>query len=134
MNTNKKALTRGEKVCAFIETYCLEPDKLEKFQRKFILEICDNPVGTHTAMLSIARKNGKTALITETQSRKLKEQLGMLEPNMSDAWQIIYNNDSGPDDDGFWEWWDVTDGNRSFRCDSEEDAKWLVENLSRSKE
>ena len=51
---------------------------------------------------------------------------------MSDAWQIIYNNDTGPDDDGFWEWWDVTDGNRSFRCDSEEDAKWLVENLSRS--
>lgn len=53
---------------------------------------------------------------------------------MSDAWQIIYNNDTGPDDDGFWVWWDVTDGNRSFRCDSENDAKWLLENLSRSKE
>jgi phage terminase large subunit-like protein len=69
----KKTLTRGEKVCAFIETYCLVPEgdadrigkplRLEPFQRKFILEIYDNPVGTHSAYLSIARKNGKTALI-----------------------------------------------------------------------
>lgn len=67
----KKPLTRGEKVCAFIERYCLAPEgdhigksiRLEPFQRKFILEIYDNPVGTHSAYLSIARKNGKTALI-----------------------------------------------------------------------
>lgn len=67
----KKKLSRGEKVCAFIEKYCLAPEgdhigkpiKLEAFQRKFILEIYDNPVGTHSAYLSIARKNGKTALI-----------------------------------------------------------------------
>lgn len=66
-----KALTRGQKVVAFIETYCLAPEgdkigqpiKLEPFQKKFILEIYDNPVGTHSAYLSIARKNGKTALI-----------------------------------------------------------------------
>lgn len=64
-------MTRGEKVCAFIEGYCLAPEgqhigkpiKLEEFQRKFVLQIYDNPVGTHTAILSIARKNGKTALI-----------------------------------------------------------------------
>lgn len=67
----KKGLTRGQKVCAFIETYCLapegakvgEPIELEEFQRKFILQVYDNPKGTHTAILSIARKNGKTALI-----------------------------------------------------------------------
>lgn len=67
----KKPLTRGEKVCAFIEKYCLTPEgdhigkpiKLEPFQRKFLLEIYDNPYGTHSAYLSIARKNGKTALI-----------------------------------------------------------------------
>lgn len=67
----RKPLTRGEKVCAFIEKYCLAPEgdkigdpiHLEQFQRKFILEIYDNPVGTHSAYLSIARKNGKTALI-----------------------------------------------------------------------
>jgi phage terminase large subunit-like protein len=64
-------MTRGEKVCAFIETYCHAPEgdrigklmRLEPFQRKFILDIYDNPVGTHSAYLSIARKNGKTALI-----------------------------------------------------------------------
>jgi phage terminase large subunit-like protein len=67
----KKQLTRGERVVAFVERYCLAPEgdhigkpiKLEPFQRRFILEIYDNPVGTHSAYLSIARKNGKTALI-----------------------------------------------------------------------
>jgi len=67
----QKVLTRGEKVCAFIERYCVAPEgdhigqpiTLEPFQRKFILEIYDNPHGTHSAYLSIARKNGKTALI-----------------------------------------------------------------------
>ncbi len=69
--TKPKKRTRGQKVCDFIETYCLTPEgehigkplKLEPFQRKFIFEIYDNPVGTHTAYLSIARKNGKTGLI-----------------------------------------------------------------------
>jgi len=71
MATKKKTLSRGEKVCAFIEKYCYAPEgehigkpiKLLPFQRKFLLEIYDNPVGTHSAYLSIARKNGKTALI-----------------------------------------------------------------------
>jgi phage terminase large subunit-like protein len=66
-----KKLTRGERVCAFIEKYCFAPEgdkigqpiKLEDFQRRFILEIYDNPYVTHSAYLSIARKNGKTALI-----------------------------------------------------------------------
>lgn len=64
-------MTRGEKVCAFIEAYCKVPEgdltgkpmKLEEFQRKFICEVYDNPFGTRRAYLSIARKNGKTGLI-----------------------------------------------------------------------
>lgn len=64
-------MTRGERVCAFIEKFCKVPEgkligqpiQLAPFQRKFILDIYDNPAGTHTAYLSIARKNGKTALI-----------------------------------------------------------------------
>lgn len=64
-------MTRGEKVCAFIEGYLLipqgdligKPMKLEPFQRKFICDIYDNPYGTRRAYLSIGRKNGKTALI-----------------------------------------------------------------------
>jgi phage terminase large subunit-like protein len=66
-----KKMTRGERVCAFIEKYCYAPEgdkigqpiKLEDFQLRFILEIYDNPYVTHSAYLSIARKNGKTALI-----------------------------------------------------------------------
>ena len=64
-------MTRGERVVAFIERYCLTPEgqhvgkpiKLAPFQKKFIKAIYDNKRGTHTAHLSIARKNGKTALI-----------------------------------------------------------------------
>jgi phage terminase large subunit-like protein len=64
-------MTRGEKICSFIEHYCLIPEgaqvghsiKLMKFQRKFILDVFDNPHGTSRAYLSVARKNGKSALI-----------------------------------------------------------------------
>ena len=64
-------MTRGERVIAFIEGYCRVPEgkligqpiKLAAFQRKFLLDIYDNPAGTSTAYLSIARKNGKTGLI-----------------------------------------------------------------------
>lgn len=64
-------MTRGEKVCAFIEKYLRvpegakvgEPIKLAEFQRQFVLAVYDNPVGTRRAYLAIARKNGKSALI-----------------------------------------------------------------------
>ena len=63
--------TRGQKVCAFIERYCLIPEgaqvgqpmKLMPFQKQFILDVYDNPAGTSRAYLSVARKNGKSALI-----------------------------------------------------------------------
>lgn len=64
-------LTRGEKVCRFIEHYCRVPEgalvgqpvRLAPFQSEFICAIYDNPGGTRRAYLSIARKNGKSALI-----------------------------------------------------------------------
>lgn len=67
--TNPKS--RGERVIAFIEHYCKVPSgksvgvdfHLDDFQKKFILEVYDNPHGTRRGYLSIGRKNGKTALI-----------------------------------------------------------------------
>lgn len=64
-------MTRGEKVIAFIEKFCLipsgdlvgKPMVLDPFQKKFVLEVYDNPYGTRRAYLSVARKNGKTGLI-----------------------------------------------------------------------
>jgi phage terminase large subunit-like protein len=64
-------MTRGERVCKFIETYCAVPEgklvgkpmRLMEFQRWFICTIYDNPAETTRAYLSIARKNGKSALI-----------------------------------------------------------------------
>jgi len=66
-----KPMTRGERVIAFVERYCVVPEgtllgkpvRLLPFQRKFILAVYDNPHGTSRAYLSIARKNGKTGLI-----------------------------------------------------------------------
>jgi len=66
-----KPLTRGERVIAFIEEFCKVPEgasvgkplRLMEFQRKFILEVYDNPIGTSRAYLSVGRKNGKTSLI-----------------------------------------------------------------------
>jgi phage terminase large subunit-like protein len=71
MIARKKPMTRGEKVCAFMEKYLIVPEgdlmgqplKLMPFQRDWLLAVFDNPHGTHTAILSIGRKNGKTALI-----------------------------------------------------------------------
>lgn len=64
-------MSRGAAVIAFIETFCLAPEgahvgkpiRLLPFQKRFIKAIYDNPKGTRRAYLSIARKNGKTALI-----------------------------------------------------------------------
>lgn len=66
-----RKMTRGERVIKFIEKYCRVPEGkhvgkpivLDHFQKLFILAVYDNPDGTNTAILSIARKNGKTALI-----------------------------------------------------------------------
>jgi len=45
-------------------------------------------------------------------------------------WSVQYDNDVGPDDDGFWEWWNVSDGHKSFRSKNREDAKWLCNILN----
>lgn len=64
-------MTRGEKVIKFIQSFCRVPEGahvgknivLEDFQKEFILAVYDNPYRTREAILSMARKNGKTSLI-----------------------------------------------------------------------
>lgn len=64
-------MTRGERVVAFIQRYCRVPEGehvgseivLDEFQVKFICDVYDNPHVTRRAFLSVARKNGKTAII-----------------------------------------------------------------------
>lgn len=71
MGKTAKPVNRGQRVCDFIEKYVHIPEGkhigkrmvLEKFQRDWIMAVYSNPAGTHTGVLSIARKNGKTALI-----------------------------------------------------------------------
>ena len=45
---------------------------------------------------------------------------------MNCEWKMEYHNDVGPNDEGFWEWYEVTDGKRTFKCNLEEDALWLL--------
>ena len=64
-------MTRADRVIRFIHQYCVVPEgklvgqpmRLEPFQQAFIREVYDNPDGTRRGILSIARKNGKSALI-----------------------------------------------------------------------
>ncbi len=63
--------TRAEKVIRFIEGYLCVPEGqdvgkplvLQEFQKKFLVDVFDNPAGTRRAILSMGRKGGKTALI-----------------------------------------------------------------------
>lgn len=64
-------MTRADKVLRFIGRYCVVPEgagvgkplELAPFQVQFIRDIYDNPKGTRRAILSVARKNGKTGII-----------------------------------------------------------------------
>lgn len=64
-------LTRAERAMRFIEVFCLVPEgnlvgkrvKLELFEEVFFYAVYDAGVPIYVAILSIARKNGKTAVI-----------------------------------------------------------------------
>lgn len=45
-------------------------------------------------------------------------------------WTKEYDNDTGPYDDYFKEWWNVTDGNRTYRCNNSDDADFLIAALA----
>jgi phage terminase large subunit-like protein len=69
--TDPKKLTRAEKVILFAERHLRIPDgqhvgkpiKLDVFQEAWLRSVLDNPKGTRTAILSIARRNGKSFLL-----------------------------------------------------------------------
>ena len=64
-------MTRAARIIQFIEGYLRVPEGkdvgqplvLADFQKKFLIDVFDNPHGTRRAILSIARKNGKSGLI-----------------------------------------------------------------------
>lgn len=66
-----KRLTLAERIMFFCESLLKVPEgslqgqalRFDLFQEVFIYAVYDNPAGTRHAYLSIARKNGKTALI-----------------------------------------------------------------------
>jgi phage terminase large subunit-like protein len=64
-------MTRAARVIEFITRFIVTPDGaqvgqpmvLAEFQKQFIRDVYDNPHGTRRAILSVARKNGKSGLI-----------------------------------------------------------------------
>lgn len=64
-------LTLGEQVIQFAHMHLITPEgihvgkplRLDPFQQAFLLAVIDNPAHTRTAILSMARRNGKTFLI-----------------------------------------------------------------------
>ena len=94
-------MTRGERICAFIERYVLIPEgahvgkpmKLMPFQRKFVLAVHDNPHGTSRAYLSVAKKNGKSALIAAVVLAHLIGPVSVMDPRYisvipKDCWSL----------------------------------------------
>lgn len=63
-------MTRAARVIEFMERFCVVPEGahvgrplvLAEFQKDFIRQVYDNPAGTRRAILSCARKSGKSAL------------------------------------------------------------------------
>ena len=64
-------MTRAARIIEFLERYVLTPDGasvgkplvLAEFQKQFIQDVYGSPHGTRRAILSVARKNGKSGLI-----------------------------------------------------------------------
>ncbi|TFI44781.1 terminase large subunit [Diaphorobacter sp. DS2] len=64
-------MTRAARIIRFIEGYLCVPEGkdvgkpmvLAEFQKEFIQDVYDSPHGTRRAILSVARKNGKSGLI-----------------------------------------------------------------------
>lgn len=40
-------------------------------------------------------------------------------------WAVEYDNDVGPNDEGFWEWWEVTDCKTTYKTDDKAAAERL---------
>jgi phage terminase large subunit-like protein len=65
-------LTRAERNIEWVERFCRTPEgkfvgqpiKLRDWQKAELRKIYDNPAGTRQAIISLPRKNGKTALIS----------------------------------------------------------------------
>lgn len=49
---------------------------------------------------------------------------------MCEKWKVEYDNDTGPLDEYYVEWWVVTDKERSFTVHSKVDAQWLCSVLN----
>lgn len=67
----RKAETRGERNCRWIAEHCRIPEGkdvgkpvvLRPWQKRDLRKIYDNPHGTRTAIISFAKKNGKTSAV-----------------------------------------------------------------------
>lgn len=89
--------------------------------------------GLHLVFSEPMAFNNGDAIVMEidlVSSNGVIGQVAVRHPVSPSIWTIEYDNDTGPDDDGFAEWWIVTDGERSFTCRKEFDAKWLCDTLN----
>ncbi len=59
--------------------------------------------------------------------RSLKD----LSQNNENKWKIEYNNDVADYED-FYEWWEITNGEKIFKADSIEDAEFLLKFLNKT--
>ena len=58
------------------------------------------------------------------------EEVAVVQGQKRAMWTIKYSNDVGPNDEGFWEWWEISDGERMFQANTEAEAHWLCNRLN----
>lgn len=49
-------------------------------------------------------------------------------------WKVEWANDTGPNDESYWEWWIITDGEKAFKAESDQEAYWLRDLLNKPKD
>lgn len=88
--------------------------------------------GEHYKLLRDAYAAMLAAAPTQPQQQEQKHGSAGSSPldSSGEAWHVEYQNETGPDDEGFWEWWEVTDGQRVYRAGEENDATILCDLLN----
>jgi len=49
---------------------------------------------------------------------------------MDEKWIITYENDTGYNDESFWEWWEISIQDACFKTENKEHAEWLCSLLN----
>lgn len=105
--------------------FCADEGPTEFIDGEELLSL--NPVTV--PVYGLVRKAGSFYWTGET--KVMQFLTSVAEVSTANAWTIKYDNDTGPCDESYHEWWEVTNETTTFRANTEADAKWLCDLLNK---